>query len=147
MSAPAPTTALRAWIEYLSIRNVPLDEAVKGVKIVITRSDTQGRLLPWSTEGKACYLSTDGTPGSVLSALADDMEAAQLAMGRDMLTNAREVLDDPTSPNAAVRYAAVRLMECLGDALRVAESRGMRLPDPDDDEAENEPETAAEARE
>jgi hypothetical protein len=36
-------------------------------------------------------------------------------------------------------------MECLGDALRVAESRGMRLPDPDDDEAENEPETAAEA--
>ncbi|MER7688330.1 hypothetical protein [Streptomyces sp. NPDC097610] len=113
---------------------------------MITRDGTQGRLLPWSTDGKSCYLSTDGTSASVLTALADDMEAAQLAMGREMLTNAREVLDDPMSPNAAVRYVAVRLMECLGDVLRVAESRGMRLPDPDDDEAENDDENDAEAQ-
>lgn len=32
------------------------------------------------------------------------------------------------SPNAEVRYTAIRLTECLADALRVAESRGRRLP-------------------
>jgi len=40
-------------------------------------------------------------------------------------------LDDPTSPYTEVRYAGLRLAECLTDALRVAESRGVRLPIPD----------------
>ncbi|MFH8976355.1 hypothetical protein [Streptomyces sp. NPDC017890] len=30
------------------------------------------------------------------------------------------------SPNAEVRCSAIRLSECLADALRVAESRGRR---------------------
>ncbi|MFF4094671.1 hypothetical protein ACFYYY_12650 [Streptomyces sp. NPDC001834] len=39
------------------------------------------------------------------------------------------------SPHSEVRYAGIRLAECLSDALRVAESRGMRLPyEPDQDE-------------
>lgn len=39
----------------------------------------------------------------------------------------RDVPGDPVSSNVAVRYAGVRLAECLADALRVAESRGRRL--------------------
>lgn len=45
-----------------------------------------------------------------------------------MLVAARKLLGDPLSPNVEVRYTAIRLSECLADALRVAESRGRRLP-------------------
>ncbi|MEU2179639.1 hypothetical protein [Streptomyces thermolilacinus] len=91
-------------------------------------SPTPLRLLPWSSpEGKPCYLVPDSN-GGYLSRLADGMEADQLAMGADVLALARGVLDDPASPYAEVRYAGVRLAECLTDALRVAESRGLRLP-------------------
>ncbi|GAA4555447.1 hypothetical protein ACFYN9_24355 [Streptomyces collinus] len=52
------------------------------------------RLLPWTgTDGKACYLSTDD-PGSLLSRLADDVEAAQLASAETVLAGARAVLHD-----------------------------------------------------
>ena len=89
------------------------------------------RLLPWlSPDGKPCFLSASGRGGYV-SRLADTAEAQQLTTGAAVLTRARQVLDDPVSPNAEVRYTAIRLTECLADALRVAESRGMRLPEPD----------------
>jgi hypothetical protein len=89
---------------------------------------TPRRLLPWpSPEGKPCYLVTDNE-GGYLARLADDMEATQLATGAEVLGCARKVLADPMSPQTEVRYAGVRLAECLGDALRVALSRGMRLP-------------------
>ncbi|MEV5847927.1 hypothetical protein AB0M32_38790 [Streptomyces sp. NPDC051985] len=85
------------------------------------------RLLPWPTpEGKPCYLVTDNG-GSYLSRLADDLEATQLATAADLLGHARQVLDDPMSRYTEVRYTGIRLAECLTDALRVAESRGMRL--------------------
>ncbi|GGS30046.1 hypothetical protein GCM10010269_80820 [Streptomyces humidus] len=91
---------------------------------------TAPRLLPWpSPEGKPCYLVTDDD-GSHLSRLADELEAVQLATGADVLGLARKVLDDPASPYTEVRYAGLRLAECLTDALRVAKSRGMRLPAP-----------------
>lgn len=96
-----------------------------------TPPTTPLRLLPWpSPDGKPCYLSTDGN-GGYLSRLADDMEAVQLATATDVLGLARKVLDDPASPYTEVRYAGLRLAECLTDALRVAESRGLRLPAPD----------------
>ncbi|MFD5951820.1 hypothetical protein ACFWAZ_38660 [Streptomyces collinus] len=89
------------------------------------------RLLPWpSPEGNPCFLVTDDN-GSYLSRLADELEALQLATGTDVLGHARKVLDDPASPYAEVRFAGLRLAECLTDALRVAESRGMRVPVPD----------------
>lgn len=81
-------------------------------------------------EGKPCYLVTDDS-GSRLSRLADDLEALQLATGADVLVLARTVLDDHASPYAEVRYAGLRLAECLTDTLRVAESRGMRLVVPE----------------
>ena len=94
---------------------------------------TSPRLLPWpSPDGKPCYLVTDNH-GGYLSRLADDLEAAQLAIGGDVLGLARAVLDDPASPYTEVRYAGLRLAECLRDALRVAESRGLRLRVPDAD--------------
>ncbi|MEN3582804.1 hypothetical protein AAH978_01350 [Streptomyces sp. ZYX-F-203] len=95
------------------------------------------RLLPWrSPDGKACYLSTDDSGGYV-SRLADDMEAVQLATGEEVLGLARITLADHASAYAEIRYAGIRLAECLSDALRVAESRGRRLPasvPPDDGE-------------
>ncbi|MFE3857329.1 hypothetical protein ACFXPN_40110 [Streptomyces griseorubiginosus] len=91
------------------------------------------RLLPWpSADGKPCYLVTDNN-GGYLSRRADDLEATQLATAVDVLALARPLLDDPASPYTEVRYAGLRLAECLADALRVAESRGMRLPAPDAD--------------
>ncbi|GAB3173654.1 hypothetical protein [Streptomyces incanus] len=81
------------------------------------------RLLPWSSpDGKPCFLA-DGGEGGYVSRLAD---------GLDVLRRARLVLEDPMSPYVEVRYAGVRLTECLADALRVAEARGRRLPSPDD---------------
>ncbi|MFG2682950.1 hypothetical protein [Streptomyces sp. NPDC048392] len=91
------------------------------------------RLLPWlSPEGKPCYLAP-GSNGGIVTRLADETEARQLAEGLDVCRSARRVLDDPLTPNAEVRYTAIRLTECLADALRVAESRGRRLPPADDD--------------
>lgn len=105
---------------------------------------TSLRLLPWPTpEGKPCYLVTDNS-GGYLSRLADDLEATQLATGTDVLAHARQVLDDPMSPHAEVRYAGIRLAECLTDALRVAESRGMRVIGASDEEEDEG--THAEAR-
>lgn len=96
------------------------------------------RLLPWlSLDGKPCYLVADDNGGGYLSRLADDLEATQLATAADVLGLARPLLDDPASPYAEVHYAGLRLAECLTDALRVAESRGMRLPEPDNGDAED----------
>ncbi|MFC8145456.1 hypothetical protein ACFUKV_27480 [Streptomyces paradoxus] len=96
-----------------------------------THSTPPPRLLPWpSAEGNPCYLVTDDN-GGYLSRLADELEAVQLATGTDVLGHARQVLDDPASPYGEVRFAGLRLAECLTDALRVAESRGMRVPVPD----------------
>ncbi|MER6218993.1 hypothetical protein ABT189_00085 [Streptomyces sp900105755] len=66
-------------------------------------------------------------------------------MGADVLKEARKVLENPLSTHAEIRYAGVRLAESLGDVLRVAESRGMRLPVPDGEEDENDAETLSEA--
>lgn len=103
------------------------------------------RLLPWTTDdGKRCLLSTDDDSG-FLSRLADDFEAAQLAMGTDVLKAASKVLADPTSPHSEVRYLALRLSECLADVLRIAESRGLRLSAPDASEDDDDSATSAEA--
>ncbi|MFB6875924.1 hypothetical protein [Streptomyces sp. NPDC056323] len=95
------------------------------------------RTSPWlSPEGKPCFLVADDQ-SSHISRLADEMEAVQLDMGAEILDHAREVLGDTMSPYSEVRYAGIRLAECLSDALRVAESRGMRLPVTDIDDAED----------
>jgi hypothetical protein len=94
---------------------------------------TTTRLLPWSgVEGKPCYLLTDEGSGGYLSRLADNVESVQLGMGSELLDHARELLDDPKDGTGELRFLSARLTEALRDALRVAESRGARLPAPDD---------------
>ena len=98
---------------------------------------TGPRLLPWTTpEGKPCYLSTDGH--GYLANLADNIESVQIGMGKELLEYARDV----TAPGAKslsateYRWLACRLTEALADALRVADSRGQRLRDPEEGEAD-----------
>lgn len=91
------------------------------------------RLLPWTTpEGKPCYLSTNGT--GYLTSLADSIETVQLDMGEELLTYARNILAPgaKTVSGTEYRWLARRLSEALTDALRVADSRGRRIPDPDE---------------
>ncbi|MEU4681620.1 hypothetical protein [Streptomyces xinghaiensis] len=96
---------------------------------------TPVRLLPWpGPEGRRAYIPDDN-PDGFLTKLADNVEAAQLKTGADVLDLARGVLDDSKATVSEVRYAAKRLAECLADALLVAESRGGRLGSPDPDEA------------
>jgi hypothetical protein len=83
------------------------------------------RLLPWSgPEGKSCYLITDDHGGPV-SRLADATESIQLGMGTELLAHAHNML--PDTPPGELRFLAERLTDALRDALRVAESRGLRL--------------------
>jgi hypothetical protein len=86
------------------------------------------RLLPWTTpEGNPCYLSTD-SDDSRLSRLADDLEEAQLDSAEQVLAGAMAVLADPKAGERAVRFALTRAAECLADMLRIAVSRGERIP-------------------
>lgn len=86
------------------------------------------RLLPWSDpDGKPCYLASDDG-NSPLSRRADAIEAVQLSMGAELLHHARALLVAPKADARELRYLADRLCEALRDVLRVAESRGARLP-------------------
>ncbi|GCB46554.1 hypothetical protein [Streptomyces sp. NL15-2K] len=90
------------------------------------------RLLPWETDtGKPCFLSTNGTPGA-LARIADEIEADQLRDGADVLMGAQAVLDDRRAGEYALRLALRAATQCLGDVLRIADSRGARLPQPHD---------------
>ncbi|MFK4182622.1 hypothetical protein ACI2L4_01170 [Streptomyces sparsogenes] len=92
------------------------------------RPMTDLRLLPWSDpEGRPCYLSSDNGD-SLLNRRADQIEALQLSMGMELLGHARALLDDRKANAGELRFLAQRLCEALRDALRVAESRGRRLP-------------------
>ncbi|MGW0828428.1 hypothetical protein [Streptomyces sp. NPDC002845] len=87
------------------------------------------RLLPWTTsEGLPCYLSTDDS-GSRMSRLADAVEADLLDSAETVLAAARELLDEPDARSWELRFVGVRLAEALGDTLRIAASRGARLPE------------------
>ncbi|MGW3566533.1 hypothetical protein ACWDSL_22125 [Streptomyces sp. NPDC000941] len=89
---------------------------------------TRPRLLPWpDSAGKRCYLVTDDG-NSRLSRLADEMEAAQLTAGVELLGHAGEMLRAHKVSEGELRFLVKSLREALTDALRVAESRGGRLP-------------------
>ncbi len=91
------------------------------------------RLLPWETDtGKPCFLSTDGSPGA-LARLADEIEAEQVRDAADVLKGAQAVLDDHKAGEHALRLALRAATHALGDVLRIADSRGARLPRPDND--------------
>ncbi|MFF0286466.1 hypothetical protein [Streptomyces sp. NPDC005262] len=88
------------------------------------------RLLPWpGAEGKPCFLSTDDNSGH-LSRLADSAEAVQLGLAAELLEHASEVLGDEEAEQEELRHLATDLTEALHNVLRVATSRGRRLPTP-----------------
>ncbi|MFD5420412.1 hypothetical protein ACFWJT_20600 [Streptomyces sp. NPDC127069] len=90
----------------------------------------QLRLLPWSgPDGKPCFLSTDA-PDSHLSRLADNTEEIQLGLATELLDHAHEVLADPETDPEELHLLATDLTGALHAALRVANSRGHRLPHP-----------------
>ncbi|WBB59176.1 hypothetical protein O7599_26840 [Streptomyces sp. WMMC500] len=81
------------------------------------------RLLPWVNElGRPCYAEDGGS----VSQYADFVEHQQLDTGSDVLRMSNDVLTEKAS-ETELRFVALRLSECLRDALRVAESRGERL--------------------
>ncbi|MEU3736552.1 hypothetical protein AB0E78_05705 [Streptomyces sp. NPDC032198] len=90
------------------------------------------RLLPWVTpEGKPCYLSSDGN--GYLARVADNIESVQLGMADDLLSHVDELLDDSKATADQLRFALSCMSQSLRDTKRIADSRGTRLPVPDDD--------------
>ncbi|WP_338677571.1 hypothetical protein V1460_34800 [Streptomyces sp. SCSIO 30461] len=86
------------------------------------------RLLPWSgPDGKPCFLSP-ATDGGYLSRLADNTEAVQLGLSAELLEHALDVLAADDAETGELRLLAFDLTGALRDILRVAESRGHRLP-------------------
>ncbi|TVL92262.1 hypothetical protein [Streptomyces sp. SAJ15] len=93
------------------------------------------RLLPWNgPDGKPCYLVGDGT--GHLWRLADELETVQLAAGAQLLGTADEMLRDAKTDARALHFLGDCLTVALRNALRVAESRGDRLPIPVYDDGE-----------
>ncbi|MFE9168348.1 hypothetical protein ACFYNZ_02285 [Streptomyces kebangsaanensis] len=93
------------------------------------RDGTPLRLLPWTTPtGAPCYLSTDD-PRSRLSRLADELEADLLDSAEFVLSEARPLLTDEATGARELRFTGVQLAAALADALRIAASRGARLPE------------------
>ncbi|MEV8057858.1 hypothetical protein AB0P37_15440 [Streptomyces antimycoticus] len=107
----------------------------------------QPRLLPWSgPAGQRCYLVSDADGEGYLSKLADEMEAVQLQMGAEVIGHARLMLGDRKTDVRELRYLSNRLIEALQDALRIAESRGGRLPVPGECEGDGPAQTEEGAR-
>ncbi|WP_353477030.1 hypothetical protein [Streptomyces violaceusniger] len=64
--------------------------------------------------------------------MADEMEDLQLRTGAELITIGHEMLGDNKVSAMELRYLGNRLCEALRDALRVAKSRGERLPEPEE---------------
>ncbi|MER6839521.1 hypothetical protein [Streptomyces platensis] len=90
------------------------------------------RLLPWSSpDGKPCFLAGDGT--GYVSRLADELEEAQLDSAAELGEEAHRILAGRAWTPGEIHLLALELAASLVDVRRVAESRGARLPVPDDD--------------
>ncbi|WP_223772977.1 hypothetical protein [Streptomyces sp. 135] len=120
------------------------DEQSTGKELGTTEVGSALRLLPWQNEpDKPCLLSSDD-PGSPLSRVADTMETAQIAVAGGVLADAETVLTNPLSTRAEVEYIGIRLVECLADVLRIAESRRLRK-DPSASSSASAPEKSEDA--
>ncbi|MFE5738716.1 hypothetical protein [Streptomyces celluloflavus] len=99
----------------------------------MNREDPSVRLLPWTnTDGRPCYLSSDGT--GPVSRLADRVEAVQLDLAARLLGHARDTLATPRlSTTPELGFLAAKLADALHDTLLIAESRGTRLAPANDD--------------
>ncbi|UQI47885.1 GntR family transcriptional regulator [Streptomyces sp. HU2014] len=88
------------------------------------------RLLPWATpDDKPCFLSTGDGQG-VMSRYADRVEASQVTFGAAILDDAERLIADPEASDIQLRIALKETADSLSDVMRVAASRGARLPSP-----------------
>ncbi|MGP3977302.1 hypothetical protein ACTWQF_25505 [Streptomyces sp. 8N114] len=86
------------------------------------------RLLPWTTgSGKPCYLS--GTPDSTLSRYADELEEVQLEDSDRALKRVLPLLTRKASADDKTMQATEEAALALSNVIRVADSRGARLPE------------------
>ncbi|PNE42515.1 MULTISPECIES: hypothetical protein [Streptomyces] len=94
------------------------------------------RLLPWtSPDGNPCFLFPgDGT--GYVSRLADRMEAEQLGSAAVLIEEAERVLSGRAWTAGELQLLTLQLKDSLVVVHRVAESRGARLPVPDDEPVE-----------
>ncbi|MBH1933415.1 hypothetical protein I5Q34_03785 [Streptomyces sp. AV19] len=87
------------------------------------------RLLPCAmVNGHPCRLVTDDAEWQ--STLADGAEAVQLGAVAVLLEYVNTTMGAPKLSDGELRYLVARLHEALGDALKVAESRGEQLSGP-----------------
>ncbi|WP_326580865.1 hypothetical protein OIE69_42710 [Actinacidiphila glaucinigra] len=96
------------------------------------------RLLPWTDPaGKPAY-TPDGNPAGLIAQMADDVERQQITRASAVLSDVVELLrttkDAPRLINEPSRIVLTAACEALANVLRVAVSRGMRLPGYDRDE-------------
>lgn len=90
------------------------------------------RLLPWTgPDGKPCYLRTDDEKASYVSRLADNLEAVQLGMAVKLLGYVEKVTTESRPSETELGSMVRHLSQALRDAVRIADSRGKRLPAPD----------------
>lgn len=102
---------------------------LRRAEVTTAREGTNARLLPWQSNGKPAYLVTDLSGTSPLARLADSVEAQQVANAREVLRlSGQAEMDTCGAPE--LRWVCERLRESLTETLRIAESRGMRIPDP-----------------
>ncbi|MFI0818775.1 hypothetical protein ACH4TX_22270 [Streptomyces sp. NPDC021098] len=95
------------------------------------------RLLPWNgANGQPAYLVTDEEGTGHVSKLADEMEAFHLHMASELLGHALDLLGNPKAEVEELRFLSNRMIEALRDVLRIAESRGMRLGPPQENEGD-----------
>ncbi|WP_307808377.1 hypothetical protein [Streptomyces oryzae] len=81
----------------------------------------------------------DDDGSGFVSRLADEMEEEQLKAGDEIVAHACELLSEPKVSVRELRFLVKCLCQALRDALRVAESRGRRLPARTDDEPQGRP--------
>jgi hypothetical protein len=82
-------------------------------------------------------------PAGVIARMADEMEDRQERSARFVLKLSREMLELSEERELTLdeaKYVINRLCESLGDILRVAESRGDRLPALEELDEPSEPE-------
>lgn len=92
-----------------------------------------GRLLPWTgSDGQPAFLAP-GSENGALARLADSLEESQLQDASVVFDHALSVLENENASDVELRFVAERLSECLFNAMRVADSRGARLPDAEGD--------------
>jgi len=86
-------------------------------------------LLPWTREdGGPCYVIPGEGGSSFMSHLADAMEDTQVELAEQLLGHVDMLVSAGVSPESELRHLVGYLCVSLRDVVRVAESRGHRLP-------------------